>query len=193
MSLGIIILAAGQSRRMRGGDKLLETVQGQPLLRRIQQAAAATGCPVWVALPGPSHPRAAHLLPASQPVYVPDAALGLSASIRRAVAALPEDISAAMITPADMPELTSADFSALATAYRGQILRATSAHGQAGHPVIFPRSYFSDLGQLTGDQGARAVVANAADLHSVALPGTHATTDLDTPEAWAEWRAAQQP
>ncbi|MGA1614500.1 MAG: nucleotidyltransferase family protein, partial [Lutimaribacter sp.] len=89
MSLGIIILAAGQSRRMRGGDKLLETVQGQPLLRRIQQAAAATGCPVWVALPGPSHPRAAHLLPASQPVYVPDAALGLSASIRRAVAALP--------------------------------------------------------------------------------------------------------
>lgn len=193
MGLGIIILAAGQSRRMRGGDKLLEMVNGQPLLRHIQQAAAAAACPVWVALPGPGHPRAAHLLPTSLPVYVPDAALGMGASIRHAVAALPPDISAAMITPADMPELTGADFIALAGAYRGQILRATSAHGQAGHPVIFPRSCFADLLTLQGDQGARALLAQAQDLQTLALPGTHATTDLDTPEAWAEWRAAQHP
>jgi hypothetical protein len=26
----------------------------------------------------------------------------------------------------------------------------------------------------------------------VRLPGTHATTDLDTPEAWAQWRAARR-
>ena len=193
MGLGIIILAAGQSRRMRGGDKLLEMVNGQPLLRHIQQAAAAVACPIWVALPHPGHPRAAHLLPASQPVYVPDATQGMGASIRHAVAALPADISAAMITPADMPELTGADFIALAGAYRGQILRATSAQGQAGHPVIFPRSCFSDLLTLQGDQGARALLAQAQDLQTLALPGTHATTDLDTPEAWAEWRAAQRP
>jgi molybdenum cofactor cytidylyltransferase len=47
------------------------------------------------------------------------------------------------------------------------------------------------LMELTGDQGARAVLQRHADkILYTALPGQHATTDLDTPEAWAAWRAS---
>ena len=35
----ILILAAGQSRRMRGRDKLMEVVEGQPLIRRQAEMA----------------------------------------------------------------------------------------------------------------------------------------------------------
>mgnify|MGYP006184317219 CR=1 FL=1 len=42
------------------------------------------------------------------------------------------------------------------------------------------------------DEGARSVlVRHRARLRLVPLPGHHATTDLDTPEDWAAWRAAQ--
>ncbi|MFD1808925.1 NTP transferase domain-containing protein [Gemmobacter lanyuensis] len=47
----ILILAAGAASRMRGGDKMLEQVAGVPQLRRIVNAACATGAPVRVALP----------------------------------------------------------------------------------------------------------------------------------------------
>ncbi|MEM9524908.1 MAG: nucleotidyltransferase family protein, partial [Pseudomonadota bacterium] len=36
---------------MRGRDKLLELVDGAPLLRMLASRALATGLPVWVVLP----------------------------------------------------------------------------------------------------------------------------------------------
>ena len=56
----ILILAAGQSARMRGRDKLAEPVGGVPLLRRQAAMAAEVG-DVCVALPRADHPRAALL------------------------------------------------------------------------------------------------------------------------------------
>ena len=58
LNIPIILLAAGQSSRMRGRDKLLEMVDGQPLLRRqAAMALAVTDAPVLVALPAAPHPR----------------------------------------------------------------------------------------------------------------------------------------
>jgi CTP:molybdopterin cytidylyltransferase MocA len=99
-----------------------------------------------------------------------------------------------MILPADMPEITSADIATLCTAWedapKDGLLRATSQDGKPGHPVIFPRRCFGDLKALSGDQGARSVLAGE-NPHLVALPGRHALTDLDTPDDWRDWRAAQ--
>ena len=58
----ILILAAGAASRMRGGDKMLEQVAGVPQLRRIVNAACATGAPVRVALP-PDRPLRAAAIP----------------------------------------------------------------------------------------------------------------------------------
>ena len=70
------------------------------------------------------------------------------------------------------------------------ILRGTAADGTAGHPVLFPRDTWPELLLLRGDQGARPVLARLADrVVAVALPESNATTDLDTPEDWANWRA----
>ena len=57
----IIIPAAGASSRMGGRDKLLEEVEGVPLLRRQVLRAAETGCEVIVALPPGGRARLAAL------------------------------------------------------------------------------------------------------------------------------------
>ena len=193
----ILILAAGASSRMRGGDKLLEEVAGHPLLRiMLERAVAAAGGPVLCTLPALDHPRAACLDGlAVRPVGVPDSAEGMSASIRAGVAAVPEGCSAVMVLPADMPEMSADDIALMLSEHAAQpdaILRATDSDGMAGHPVIFPTDLFPALRALDGDLGARDVLRAHADrIRRVPLPDHHATTDLDTPEAWADWRAGR--
>jgi CTP:molybdopterin cytidylyltransferase MocA len=180
---------------MRGGDKLLEQVSGQPLLQvLLRRAAAVASGPVLCTLPAPDHPRMACLEGLDViPVIVPDAAEGMGASIRAGVSALPAGCGAVMILPADLPDLDDNDLSTMLAARQANpaaILRAQDRHGQAGHPVIFPQDLFADLAKSQGDSGARDLLrAQAARVVMVDLPETHATTDLDTPEAWAAWRA----
>ena len=194
--IAILILAAGMSSRMGGRDKLLEDADGTPLLARVTQRALATGLPVFVTVPDCNHPRAALVKPGTATVIpVPDRDEGMAASIRAGATALLTDKSAVMILPADMPDLQTSDLLTLAAAFSRQpdaILRATAADGSAGHPVIFPVDLLPALTAVTGDCGARSVIrANPDRLQPLALPENRAVCDLDTPQDWTNWRAAQ--
>ncbi|MFD1883100.1 nucleotidyltransferase family protein [Paracoccus pacificus] len=188
----ILILAAGRSSRMRGTDKLLLPVDGQPLLARVARRAIATGWRVLVVLPAGNLRRWQCLDGLDlTPVIVGDTSEGMAASVRAGVAAA-GDVPGLMILPADMPDLDTGDMMTLIDAHRarpGSIHRGT-AEGQPGHPVIFPAALLAQLLQLTGDTGARQVIRDHDHLVEYhPLPGNHATTDLDTPEAWARWQA----
>ncbi|MBO9437260.1 nucleotidyltransferase family protein [Sulfitobacter sp. KE29] len=195
--LPVILLAAGASTRMRGRDKLMEDIGGEPLLRRQARLARGIG-PVTVALPPAPHPRYTALSGLDiTPLPIPDAAEGMGASLRRAFAALPLDTPAAMVLLADMPALEARDLARLAAAVdlTGETLiwRATTEDGKPGHPIVFAAALFDQLKQLRGDDGGRAVVRAAADrMQLVPLPGQRARRDLDTPEDWAAWRAEQE-
>ena len=191
----ILILAAGAARRMRGADKLLEAVDGRPELRRAALAAQATGWRVLVALPPDRPARVAALagLVVTE-VTVPDAALGMAASIRAGVVAAGRP-ALLMVLPADLPDLGAADLVAVAQAALARpeaITRAVAADGTPGHPVVFPADLLPALAGLEGDQGARDLLrAHANRVVARPLPGQRATLDLDTPESWAAWRAAR--
>jgi molybdenum cofactor cytidylyltransferase len=188
----ILILGAGAATRMRGADKLLEPVDGEPLLRRIARAALATGAPVTVALPPDRPLRQAALegLPVAE-VTVPRPEEGMAASLVAGLLTLPA-AAPIMLLLADLPDLTAEDLSAMLCEWRDRpdlILRATDASGKPGHPVCFPAWARAGLLGLTGDEGAKGWLAQHQDrMHRVTLPDRHATTDLDTPEAWEAWR-----
>jgi CTP:molybdopterin cytidylyltransferase MocA len=180
---------------MGGRDKLLEPVGGEPLLRRLARAALATGAPVTVALPPDRPAREAALAGlALARVTVPDPSEGMGASLRAGVAALPEG-EAVLVLLADLPEIEAEDLATMLRAARSApeaILRATAADGTPGHPVLFPPWARGDLLEARGDAGARDLIRReAARVVTVPLPGARAITDLDTPEAWAAWRASR--
>lgn len=195
MDAHILLLAAGSSSRMRGGDKLLEPVEGRPLLTRIAEAALVTGLPVHVALP-PDRPERCAALEglAIRPLTVPDPAKGMAESLKAGLVALPHGADI-MLLLADLPEITGADLITMRDHWRQEpeaILRGAAADGTPGHPVCFPADLRDDLMTLQGDEGARSVlVRHRARLRLIPLPGRHATTDLDTPEDWSAWRAGQ--
>lgn len=190
----ILIPAAGAASRMRGGDKLMEHVDGQPQLYRVVRAALDTGCPVAVTLRPEDGPRRAALAGlAPFLIEVPDAAEGMAASLRRGAAACPAG-HGLMVLPADMPELEASDLVQVLASTRAapdSILRATSQDGRPGQPVVFPSRLLSFFAGLSGDTGARSLLQGEAVV-AVPLPGTRALTDLDTPEDWAAWRASRK-
>ena len=196
--IAILILAAGASSRMKGRDKLLEQVDGMPLLGRQALRAQASGCAVLVALPPPPHDRYAVLEGLSvTPVPVADAAEGINASLRAGLAAVSPHVNAVMVLLADMPDITENDIESILQAVdlksENLIWRATTDTGKGGHPIVFHRQLFADLSALRGDEGGSPVVkANRARTLDVPLPDTHARLDLDTPEAWAQWRALRK-
>lgn len=192
----ILILAAGQSRRMRGADKMLELVDGEPLIYRQARIALATGLPVWVTLPPDQPLRAAAVagLPVTA-VVVERAGLGISQSIIAGNAAIPAD-HGILLWLADLPEVETADLQQVIAAARtspSAIVRATTKDGNPGHPVFIPAFRRGELIRLSGDDGAREMLRrHAAETVFVRLPGDRALTDLDTPEDWAIWRARRE-
>ena len=198
--IAVLILAAGASRRMRGRDKLLENIDGVPLLRRQVVRAHATGAPVFVTLPPRPHPRYDVLdgLEGLEITTVPvaDAAEGMNASLRAGLLRIPAEAKAVMVLLADMPDLTESDLRTVLqevdTSSQTLIWRATTQSGAAGHPTVFSAALIPALTALEGDAGGKQVAQKHLNqTRHIPLPEDHARTDLDTPEAWAAWRAAQ--
>jgi len=191
----ILILAAGQSSRMRGADKLLQDIDGAPLLAHVVARAAATGHPVITAMPGPQHPRYQVMRDLPTACYdIPDAVEGMSGTLRGAVKRLPP-CDAFMLLLADLPEIETADMNAVFAARLAHpdhlIWRGATHDAKPGHPIVFDAGLRPAFAGLSGDRGGDAVVKAYADQTKlVTLPGNRARLDLDTPEDWAAWRAA---
>ncbi len=190
------MLAAGASTRMRGVDKLTQPLRGVPILRdRAAMFLKSQVDRLVIVLPENTPTRDSAL--EGLDVHIvrnPNASSGMASSIKAGIAALTSQTSAALIMPADMPDIEAADIDAICAEYHkapDHILRATA--GQTpGSPVIFPRPYFKDLFRLEGDASGRTVIKAAAeDVRYIQLIGDRATFDLDTPEAWAEWHNRQ--
>ncbi|RVV99659.1 nucleotidyltransferase family protein [Mesobaculum littorinae] len=181
---------------MRGRDKLLELVAGAPLLRCLAERALGASAPVYVTLPPevlrPGRHAALDGVPVTR-VVVPDPAEGMAASFRAGVAAIGDDPSGLMVMLADMPEIVTADLARMIAAFGAAPnlpLRATTADGLPGFPVIFPRRLYPALSRLSGDVGGKEVLTGER-VATLSLPGQRARLDLDTPEAWAAWRGTE--
>lgn len=197
-TIGAVLLAAGGSTRMRGADKLLETVGSQTLLGHVAGEIAGAGIDQTVAVirPGDTDRRKALAASGAKIVENPRAPEGMATSLGAGISALDQGVDAALIVLGDMPEIRAVDLDRLIAAFdpgEGRaIVRAVSPEGRPGHPVLFGKRFFEGLRALEGDRGARKIVAEHPEfVVDVVLPGARATVDLDTPEAWAEWRARQ--
>lgn len=193
--IATVILAAGASSRMKGRDKLLEAVDGQPLLSRmIHEAQASQSDDVFVVLPQDTHPERHALVMDEQKILNPSPSEGLGSSLRLATQKLAKNYAALVFLLADLPEIRSDHINRLIAAYAPEdgreIIRAASASGQPGHPVLFGERFFEPLMALHGDEGAKSLFAQVADfVEWVRMEDNAPITDLDTPEDWENWRA----
>jgi molybdenum cofactor cytidylyltransferase len=67
---------------------------------------------------------------------------------------------------------------------RGALVVVPTFEGKRGNPVLWSRRFFTDLGAIEGDVGARHLIGRYGEaVVEVAVAGKAALVDVDTPEA----------
>jgi molybdenum cofactor cytidylyltransferase len=192
--IAAVVLAAGTSSRMAGRNKLLCEVGGVTLIERALRAALGSRCSHVMVATGWEADRveaACGAVAGSRPVTVvrnPDYQAGLASSLRCALARLPESVDAAMVQLADMPWITAAHIDRLIATFdpdKPAIVLPVRA-GRRGHPVLWPRRYFPAILDLTGDVGARELLARySSEVRAVPFDTDAIFDDIDTPDELA--------
>jgi molybdenum cofactor cytidylyltransferase len=193
-SVGAVLLAAGQSRRMGRENKMLVEIDGAPMVLHAARALIASRAAPVVVVLGHEAESVEAALTGLDVIFVgnPDYADGLSTSLRTGLSALPNEAPGAIIALGDMPGVTDADIDSLIAAFdptAHHSICVPTHDGKRGNPVLWARRYFTEMASVAGDVGARHLIGENADqVIEVTRDNPGILIDLDTPEAVASHR-----
>lgn len=188
----IIVLAAGPASRF-GGRTLAQSPDGSgeagAVLGATLRNAIASGLPVLVVTTADLAPLVHQQVAVQDVVVVPTQVRGrgVGDSIAAGVSAR-ADASGWLVVPGDMPRLRPATLPLVAQALQTHAVAYAQYRGRRGHPVGFSAELYSELTALTGDEGARRLVARyAARAVEVDDPGV--LLDIDAVQDLATLRS----
>ncbi len=181
----VIVLAAGKGSRFTGAaHKLAQSVGGLTILGSTLRHAIASHLQVVVVTTDGLAEIARGSIAARDVIVLPEVGsagergLGMGYSISVGVAARP-DASGWLILPGDMPQVQPVTLQAVARQLAHHAVVYPQYKGRRGHPVGFSAELYSELVTLTGDQGARRLIARYPALGlEVDDPGV--LVDVDT-------------
>lgn len=191
--IAAIILAAGLAIRM-GRNKLLIDIDGCPLICRVADAVLGAGVSPVIVVTGHESDRIREALK-NQPItftHNPDFAKGLAESLKTGLAALPAETDGVLVCLGDMPDISAAHVSRIVAAFDpadDAAICVPARNGKRGNPVLLGRQFFPEMRALSGDAGARGLIAKHADfVREVPMNDDAVLTDLDTAESLAAYR-----
>jgi molybdenum cofactor cytidylyltransferase len=184
--LQALILAAGSSRRFPT-NKLLRALPDQRCLLDISYQLASVMTPdVLLVINDDVRMREYCRSRDYRHVVNPVADTGMASSIVCALTATAE-ADAWAIFLADMPRIKPATLRALADNWSAHSVTVPTYQHRQGHPVIFPRSWFTTLCALTGDQGARQLLRDNPRVKQVPTEDAGVCFDIDTEADWENY------
>lgn len=168
----VIVLAAGKGERFKasGGtqDKLQSLLCGQAVREHVLVAVRTSGL-------------ACHVVERADTAHLPNP--GMGDSIACGVAATP-DAAGWLILPADLPLIQVSTLLKVAMALSDHRVVVPRYRGQQGHPVGFGIGCRAALSHLTGDHGARSVLAQH-EAYCVEVDDEGCVLDVDTVDTLA--------
>lgn len=202
-----VVLAAGRSERMGSShNKLTLQVDGRPMVVWPVEAMRKAGIRPALVITGFQSAAVEAALADAECIFAhhADWAEGMGSSLAfgaRQIIARAEESEvgwdAMLICLGDLPGLRAAAIERiLEAAEEGGIsdqIVVPTFMGRRGHPVLFGRAFWPDLAALSGDAGAKGVIASAGGcVRFVEMADDSILLDLDTPGNLAAWRARTQ-
>jgi molybdenum cofactor cytidylyltransferase len=189
----VTVLAAGRGSRFAGSQhKLAQPFGESTVLGTVLGNALASGLPVVVVTTAALAAEATrHVLPRDVIVVRDEeAARGMGHSIAAGVSSR-VDAPGWLLLPGDMPLVRPATMLAVAEAVAEYPVVYAQYHGRRGHPVGFAAELRSELVKLTGDEGARRLLARYP-AYGAELDDPGVLVDVDTVADLAAARAQAQ-
>jgi len=196
----VIVLAAGRGSRFAAGSHKLAAPfgDGRSVLATTLGQAIASHLHVVVVTTEPFADLARQSVAARDVVVMPEVgrndgaiAVGMGHSISAGVRARPH-AAGWLILPGDMPLVQPSTLVAVARLLDDHAVVYAQHRGKRGHPVGFAPELYSELLALSGDEGARRLIARYPAF-GVELDDPGILVDIDTEEDLVSARGGMSP
>ncbi|HSV68557.1 MAG TPA: nucleotidyltransferase family protein [Methylibium sp.] len=183
----VVVLAAGRGTRFGaggdGGHKLQQPFGDSTVLGTTLAMVQASGLPLVVVTTEALHDSVAAQVAEADIVVLPADGVdaprqGMGWSIASGVTARPH-ARGWLLLPGDMPLVQPATLQALVAALPQHLVVYAQHRGRRGHPVGFGPELYSELAMLSGDEGARRLLARYP-VQGVEVPDGGVLLDIDT-------------
>jgi len=184
VTVGILLLAGGSSRRFGADKRFAKLATGAGLLEATLERIQATGLPLLVCLRSDDADLAALLGERGVACHCcPNSGRGMGSTLADGISAAPP-WAGVLVALADMAWIRAETYSHIANMTHPDAICVPIYQQRRGHPVGFGREFFASLARISGDRGARQVILDNPN-HTIEVvvddPAIH--RDVDTPDA----------
>jgi molybdenum cofactor cytidylyltransferase len=159
--ISAILLAAGQSKRMDGENKLTKDIQGVPLIKHSVKNILAASIDELIIVLGYQKEIIEKLIDKSGKIkfiFNKDFESGMASSIKTGLNNLSEKTESFFICLGDMPMVGHGVYNQLIKSKDNKEIIVPIYKGQQGNPVLFNKSMKEKIMGITGDVGAKKIL-----------------------------------
>jgi molybdenum cofactor cytidylyltransferase len=161
MMISAILLAAGQSKRMNGENKLTKEIQGIPLIKHSVKNILAASIDELIIVLGHQKEIVEKLIDKNEKikfVFNKNFESGMASSIKTGLYNLSEKTEAFFICLGDMPMVNHDIYNQLIKSKDNKEIIVPTYKGQQGNPVLFNKSMKEKVIDISGDSGAKKIL-----------------------------------
>ena len=159
--ISAILLAAGQSKRMNGENKLTKEIQGIPLIKHSVKNILASSIDELIIVLGHQKEIIEKLIDKNEKikfVFNKDFESGMASSIKTGLSNLFEKTEAFFICLGDMPMVNSDVYNQLIQSKNNKEIIVPTYKGEQGNPILFSKFIKEKIMTIHGDVGAKKIL-----------------------------------
>ena len=164
--ISAILLAAGQSKRMNGENKLIKEIQGIPLIKLSVKNILASSIDELIVVLGHQKEIVEKLIDKNEKVkfvFNKNFESGMASSIKVGLKYLSKKTEAFFICLGDMPMVNQDVYNQLIRSRNNKEIIIPTYKDQQGNPILFSKSMKSIIVSIEGDIGAKKILEQNKD------------------------------
>ena len=156
--ISAILLAAGQSKRMNGENKLTKKIEGQPLIKHSIINILKSSVDELIIVTGYQNEILEKIIDKNKIVFNYQFKSGMASSIKTGIKNLSENTKAFFICLGDMPMINKHIYEQLIKHVNNKEIIMPTYKNQQGNPILFSITMKEKIMNIEGDVGAKEIL-----------------------------------
>ena len=182
--ISAILLAAGQSKRMNGENKLTKKIQGIPLIKHSVKNILSSSVDELIVVLGYQKEIVEKFIGKNEKmkiVFNKNFENGMASSIKTGLNHFSEKTEAFFICLGDMPLISHNIYNQLIKSKNNKEIIVPTYKGQQGNPVLVDKSMKEKIRNISGDAGAKKILElNKDKILNLEIDNQSITKGFDT-------------